>query len=62
MHFLCEQLGGFTVEELGQRMSAPELSDWIAFYDIKHEQEKEAMKKNEMEIRAKQAAGQRKWL
>jgi len=51
-----------TAKELSRRMDAKELSEWNAYFRYKREQEDEALKRAELEAKAKQKAGGRKWL
>ena len=42
---IAEKLG-MTLAELRQRMTAPELALWAAFYELQADQQQEAMKKH----------------
>lgn len=43
---------GMTHAELGKRMSAAELTEWLAFYGWKHRKEKEQIEQAKREAKA----------
>ena len=52
MFFLAKELG-MTVKELSAKLTWEELVGWIAFYEIKNEEEKQAMEKAQNKSRAR---------
>ena len=51
MFFLAKELG-MTVKELSTKLSREELVGWIAFYELKNEEEKKAIEKAQNKPRA----------
>jgi len=43
---LCKTLGGMTFEEMINRMSSQEVTMWVAFNELEHEEVEWAKKKN----------------
>tara|TARA_R100000773_G_scaffold496_1_gene869 strand:- start:1730 stop:1903 length:174 start_codon:yes stop_codon:yes gene_type:complete len=52
LFFLAKELG-MTVKELSAKLTREELVGWIAFYEIKNEEEKKAMEKAQNKPRAR---------
>ncbi len=52
MFFLAKELG-MTVKELSAKMTREELIGWIAFYELKNEEENKAMEKAQNKSRAR---------
>jgi hypothetical protein len=52
LFFLAKELG-MTVKELSAKLTREELVGWIAFYEIKNEEESKAMEKAQNKSRAR---------
>tara|TARA_Y100001951_G_C11252203_1_gene247125 strand:+ start:416 stop:589 length:174 start_codon:yes stop_codon:yes gene_type:complete len=52
LFFLAKELG-MTVKELSAKMTREELIGWIAFYELKNEEENKAMEKAQNKSRAR---------
>tara|TARA_R100000329_G_scaffold31198_1_gene28819 strand:- start:25 stop:198 length:174 start_codon:yes stop_codon:yes gene_type:complete len=52
LFFLAKELG-MTVKELSTKLTREELVGWIAFYELKNEEEKKAMEKAQNKSRAR---------
>tara|TARA_R100000152_G_C6634893_1_gene81321 strand:- start:106 stop:279 length:174 start_codon:yes stop_codon:yes gene_type:complete len=52
LFFLAKELG-MTVKELSAKLTREELVGWIAFYELKNEEEKKAMEKAQNQSRAR---------